>query len=129
MMLIQRNLFAIARVLVVTELVVRGYFPNISACPSRQDLKNNFLDSKIHSSGMSIKTVTVTTCLHVIAHLHCRRRTRLRTQTEFLSCTEIGSRDLSRSLCNVNMFCIAQCSHELGIRIRVRTRVRIRECK
>ena len=70
-----------SRVLVVTELVVRGYFPNISACPSRQDLKNNFLDSKIHSSGMSIKTVTVTTCLHVIGHLHCRRRTRLRTQT------------------------------------------------
>ena len=25
--------------------------------------------------------------------------------------TQIGSRDLSPSLCNVNMFCIVQCSH------------------
>ena len=29
----------------------------------------------------------------------------------FLSCTEIGSRDLSPNLCNVNMFCIVQCRH------------------
>ena len=29
----------------------------------------------------------------------------------FLSFTEIESRGLSPSLCNVNMFCIVQCSH------------------
>ena len=29
----------------------------------------------------------------------------------FLYCTELGSRDWSLSLCNVNMFCIVQCSH------------------
>ena len=34
-----------------------------------------------------------------------------KTQTQFLSFTEIGSRDPSPSLCNVNMFCIIQCSH------------------
>ena len=31
----------------------------------------------------------------------------------FLSFTEIGSRDLSPSLWNVNMFCIVQCSHQV----------------
>ena len=33
----------------------------------------------------------------------------------FLSYAEMGSRDPSPSLCNVNMFCIKQCSHEVWI--------------
>ena len=31
----------------------------------------------------------------------------------FLSYTEMGSRDPSPSLCNVNMLCIVQCSHQV----------------
>ena len=33
----------------------------------------------------------------------------------FLSYAEIGSRDLSPSLCNVNMFCIVQCSSSKSV--------------
>ena len=39
--------------------------------------------------------------IDVMALLHCHRRTR-----GFLSCTEIGGRDVSLSLCNANMLCI-----------------------
>ena len=35
------------------------------------------------------------------------------TDSGLLSKTEIESRDLSLSLCNVNMFCIVQCSHQV----------------
>ena len=38
---------------------------------------------------------------------------RYRLGLRFLSCTEIGSRDSSSSLCNVNTFCIVQCSHQV----------------
>ena len=31
----------------------------------------------------------------------------------FLSYPELGSRDLSPSLCNVNVFCIVQCSYRV----------------
>ena len=31
----------------------------------------------------------------------------------FLFYTEVGSRDPSLSLCNVNLFCIVQCSHQV----------------
>ena len=35
----------------------------------------------------------------------------LRYGLGFMSYKEIGSRDQSPSLCNVNMFCTVQCSH------------------
>ena len=43
----------------------------------------------------------------VMAHLHYRRRTRTRTPLLYRNRVY----DLSLSLCNVNMFCIVQCSH------------------
>ena len=44
--------------------------------------------------------------VRLMAHLYCRRWTRVHG---FLSYTEIGS----RGLCNVNMFCIVQCSYQV----------------
>ena len=38
---------------------------------------------------------------------------RYRLEPGFLSYTETGSRDLSLGLCNVNMFGIVQCSHQI----------------
>ena len=46
-------------------------------------------------------------CFHLMARLRYGARLR------FLSYTEIGNRDSSLSLCNTNMFCIVQCSHQV----------------
>ena len=43
---------------------------------------------------------------HIMAHSHCRR-------LWYLSCTKIGRKDLSPSLCNVNMFCTVQCRNRV----------------
>ena len=58
--------------------------------------------------GLSVGlSLSVRQCESNIAHLHCQRRTQV--------WTEIGSRDLSPSLCNVNMLCIIQCSSLLDL--------------
>ena len=47
----------------------------------------------------------------------------------FLSCTEVGSRDLSPSLCNVNMFCIVQCKYWVWNRSPSPYAVLLQQCK
>ena len=48
---------------------------------------------------------------NLMAHLHCRRWTWVQTQTRIPVYGGIGSMDPNPHLCNVNMFCIVQCSY------------------
>ena len=55
-----------------------------------------------------------------------RNRLGYRLGFRFLSCTEIGSRDLSPSLYNVKCSALYNVATGFGIRIQVCTRVRLR---
>ena len=68
----------------------------------------------------------LSTVLLVLAHLNCRRRTRIRTfGLEFPSYTEIGSRDLSLTLCNVK--CSEKYNVDVWFGILIRVSIRIRD--
>ena len=52
--------------------------------------------------------------LLLLAHSHCRRQIEYGYGLRFVSYTEIGSKDPSPSLCNVNLFCKVQYSHRVS---------------
>ena len=61
--------------------------------------------------GRPVRTLKQLHC--VMAHLDCRRRTRVRTLTQIPVLHRNREYYLHLSLCDVNMFCIVQCSHRV----------------